>query len=67
MQHHRGIQGQKAPDGKNPWVERSDDGSYVIRPLYLRDAPARGDNSYVHLFRTNSLWSFARDLRLVRT
>jgi len=67
MQHHRNIQRQKPPDGKNPWVERFDDGSYVIRPLYLRDDPARGGHCYVHFFRTNSLWSFARDLGLVRT
>jgi hypothetical protein len=67
MQHHRDIQRQKPPDGKNSWVERFDDGSYVIRPLYLRENPARGDDNYVHFFRTNSLWSFARDLRLVRT
>ncbi|HEV3330629.1 MAG TPA: hypothetical protein VG096_06600 [Bryobacteraceae bacterium] len=66
MQHHRGVQQQKPPDGKNPWVERFDDGGIVIRPLYLRHDPAKSDDGYVHSFRTNSLWSFARDLGLVR-
>jgi hypothetical protein len=67
MQHHRNTQQQKPPDGKNSWLERFDDGTYVIRPLYLRDGPATRADSYVHFFRTNPLWSFAHDLRLVRT
>jgi hypothetical protein len=66
MEHHRRIQTQKPPDGKNSWFERFDDGCYAIRPLYLRQVPAKGDDSYVHFFRTNSLWSFACDLKLVR-
>jgi hypothetical protein len=65
LEHHRRTQTQKPPDGKNAWFETWDDGSFSIRPLYLREESARGDDSYVHAYRTNPLWSFARDLRLV--
>jgi hypothetical protein len=64
-EHHRKIQRLKPPDGKNPWFERFDDGSYIIRPLYKRDAGGRHNDAYVHAYRTGSLWSFARDLKLV--
>jgi hypothetical protein len=67
LEHHRCIQKQKPPSGKNPWIERFDDGCYVVRPLYRRTEQSTGDDKYVHLFRTNSLWSFASDLKLVRT
>jgi hypothetical protein len=64
-EHHRKTQRLKPPDGKNPWFERFDDGKYIIRPLYRRDDGGRHDDSYVHAYRTGSLWSFAHDLRLV--
>jgi hypothetical protein len=64
-EHHRKTQRLKPPDGKNPWFERFDDGSYMIRPLYRRDEGGRHDDSYVHAYRTGSLWSFAQDLKLV--
>jgi hypothetical protein len=64
-EHHRKTQRLKPPDGKNPWFERFDDGSYMIRPLYRRDEGGRHDDSYVHAYRTGSLWSFAHDLKLV--
>jgi hypothetical protein len=63
-EHHRKTQRLKPPDGKNPWFERFDDGSYIIRPLYRRNAGGRHDDSYVHAYRTGSLWSFIRDLKL---
>lgn len=65
LEHHRRTQKLKPPDGKNAWFDTWDDGNFSIRPLYLREEPARGDDSYVHAYRTNPLWSFARDLRLV--
>lgn len=65
LEHHRKTQREKPPDGKMPWFE-GDERGYVIRPLYRRNSPAASDGSYVHLFRTVSLWSFARDLKLVR-
>jgi hypothetical protein len=60
--HHRFVQSRKPPNGKNPWFERFDDGSVIIRPDYLRDKGGRGDDSYVHGYRTGPLWSFALDL-----
>lgn len=65
MDHHAKTQKQKPPAGKLPWVERHHDGSYLVRSLYYRHEPAFGDGQYVHRFRTQSLWSFARDLRRV--
>lgn len=65
MEHHRKTQRQKPPDGKMPWFE-GDERGYIIRPLYRRNEPARRDGTYVHLFRTASLWSFASDLKMVR-
>lgn len=64
-EHHRHTQRRKPPDGKNPWFERFDDGSFIIRPLYRREKGGNHDDSYVHAYRTRSLWSFARDLNLV--
>ena len=66
LEHHRTTQRQKPPDGKLPWFELYDNGAYHIRPLYWREEPARNDGSYVHFYRTFPLWSFARDLRMVR-
>ncbi len=65
LEHHRRVQSLKPPAGKAPWLERFDDGSYLIRTAYLRDSGGRHDDSYVHTYRTKSLWSFARDLHLV--
>ena len=66
IEHHRKTQRQKPPNGKNPWFERFDDGSLIIRPDYRTDEPGTGDTRYVHLYRTRSLREFARDLRLVK-
>ena len=65
LQHHIKVQRQKAPHGKNPWFERFDDGAYIIRPAYKRTEGGRHDDTYVHFYRTNPLWSFAKDLRMV--
>lgn len=65
LEHHRKVQSAKPPNGKLPWVERFDDGSYMVRPGYLREEGGIGDDSYVHAYRLSSLWSFAEDLRLV--
>ena len=62
---HVAVQRDKPPAGKNPWFDRFDDGTYLIRPGYVRDYWPRHDDGYVHAFRTNSLWSFAADLHLV--
>jgi len=65
LEHHRKVQLAKPPNGKLPWVERFDDGSYIIRPGYLRDRGGLGDDSYVHMYRLGTLWSFSSDLGLV--
>lgn len=65
LEHHRKVQSAKPPNGKLPWVERFDDGSYMVRPGYLREEGGIGDQSYVHAYRLSSLWSFAEDLKLV--
>jgi hypothetical protein len=65
IEHHRRIQRLKPPDGKNSWIERFDDGRFMVRPLYRRDEPARRDAGYQHAYRTHSLRSFARDLGLI--
>lgn len=66
LEHHRLIQKRKPPNGKAPWFERFDDGSYLVRRGYLRDKPGLHKDEYVHDYRTKPLWSFARDLGLVK-
>ncbi|NSW58643.1 MAG: hypothetical protein HPY44_21735 [Armatimonadetes bacterium] len=65
MDHHDRTQRNKPPNGKAPWCERFDDGSFMVRPQYRRDEPSDGDEEYVHQYRTRPLWSFVRDLGMV--
>lgn len=65
MEHHFAVQKKKPPLGKNPWIDRYDDNTYCVRPLYRRDEPARMDDSYVHPYRTNAVWSFLTDLKRI--
>jgi len=68
LQHHRRIQKSKPPAGKAAWFDRFDDGTYLIRTAYLKkEAPVSDDSSYVHAYRTQSLWSFACDLRMLKS
>lgn len=66
LDHHITVQRNKPPNGKNPWFERFDDGSVIIRAGYRKTEGGRHDESYVHMYRTNSLWTFAQDLELVK-
>lgn len=66
LDYHRITQRRKPPNGKSPWFERFDDGGVIIRPDYRTDECGAHDQSYVHLFRTPSLWQFANDLKLVK-
>ena len=66
LEHHRRIQADKPPNGKAPWFERFDDGSYVIRPTYVREVGGLHEEEYMHAYRTTPLWSFAVDLGMVR-
>jgi hypothetical protein len=65
FQHHARIQLSKPPAGKSPWVDVFDDGTLMVRSGYMRDSFPGPSDEYVHAFRTVSLWSFAKDLRLV--
>jgi hypothetical protein len=67
MDHHRRVQAQKPPQGKAPWLDRFDDGGYMVRPLYLRDQGGRHDDEYLHGYRTGSLASFLQDLGAVQS
>jgi hypothetical protein len=66
LEHHCQVQRSKPPAGKAPWFDRFDDGSCLIRTGYIRLFGGRHDDSYVHAYRTTSLWSFAVDLGLVK-
>lgn len=66
LDHHSRTQYSKPPAGKAPWFDRFDDGSCMIRTGYIRNAGGRHDDTYVHAYRTMSLWSFARDIGLVK-
>jgi len=65
IEHHRRVQMQKPPNGKNSWFERFDDGSVIIRPDYLRYTGGSHDERYVNAYRTRPLWSFMNDLGMV--
>jgi hypothetical protein len=62
LDHHIKTQRKKPPNGKNPWFERFDDGSVVIRSGYRRTKGGRFDGSYVQAYRTRPLLSFISDL-----
>lgn len=65
LQHHIRVQKNKPPNGKLPWFDRFDDGACTIRQGYTRENGGRGDDSYVHPYRLNSLWTFARDMGML--
>ncbi len=62
LEHHTSIQRGKPPGGKSSWMERFEDGSVVIRPLYRRNHPGKHSVEYVHPYRTVSIQSFLADL-----
>jgi hypothetical protein len=64
LEHHRKVQLAKPPAGKAPWIDRFGDGSCMVRTGSLRDSAAHQNGKNVHAYRTASLWSFAKDLRL---
>jgi len=65
LSHHKRVQEAKPPAGKAPWCERLDDGSYMVRPAYRVEVALEETDAYVHAYRTQPLWNFARDLGLV--
>ena len=64
MAHHRRVQGKKPPQGKAPWVDRFDDGGYMVRQPYMRTEGGLHQDEYVHAYRTGPLFSFLLDLRV---
>lgn len=65
LEHHYNIQKNKPPNGKSPWFERFDDGSFIIKPNYRRDVKGGQRDGYVHFYRTFTLLSFVNDLKMV--
>ncbi len=65
LQHHRKVQRNKPPNGKNPWFMQLDKGNCVVRGEYRRKEPAHHDDSYVNYYRTFPLNSFVHDLQLL--
>lgn len=65
LEHHTNIQKNKPPNGKSPWFERFDDGSFIIKPNYRRDMNGGQSDGYVHFYRTFTLSSFVKDLKMV--
>lgn len=67
IEHHCKIQAAKPPDGKAPWLQRFDDGDFMIQTANHRDDGGRHDESYVHAYRAQALWSFLKDLGRVNS
>ena len=65
LQHHCDTQRRKPPEGRQPWIVLLEGGHWRIRTRYQREEPAAQDDHYVHAYRTNSLWNFARDLKVL--
>jgi len=66
LEHHCRIQRIKPPNGRAPWLERFDDGSYLLRPAHLRDKPGLHRDEYVHYYRTGPVVHFTGDLGMVK-
>ena len=68
LQHHCDTQHRKQP-AKQPWIVPMDGGHWQIRTLYRErfQETKRSANAddYVHAYRTNSLWSFTHDLKVL--
>lgn len=62
LEHHRKIQRAKPPNGKRAWFDTFGDGRVAIRPAYTVAEFAPRPDTYVQAYRTNPIWSFARDL-----
>ena len=71
LKHHSETQQRKQPVPKLPWVIELDGGRWQIRSQYQRrytqgsNAAQEKRDRYVHGYRTNSLWNFACDLKVV--
>lgn len=65
LQRHEENQKRKPPNGKLPFITRSEKGAVVVRaPYRLKEAP-QPTNRYVGLYRTASLHGFLSDLEVI--
>jgi hypothetical protein len=62
LRHHASAQERKPPDGKRPWLERTTQGSWLMRAGYSLDSPPAPSSEYVHEYRVPTLSRFLRDL-----
>jgi hypothetical protein len=66
LNHHEHVQGNKPPNGKRTWFERSLRGKVVVRPGYvLQEAPDE-QGGYVHEYRIPTFSRFLGDLGALR-
>ena len=65
LDHHQAIQKKKPPFGKMPWLDRYQQTTIILRPVYTRKKTlVKNDpNAYVYFYRSSSLLSFLKDLR----
>lgn len=64
LDHHRGVQKAKKPDGKRDWFERAPDGATFVRmPYRLADRPEL-DRGWNRPYRIATVASFLGDLRV---
>jgi hypothetical protein len=62
IEHHFENQKRKPPNGKLPWLYRTELGNYCVRPGYLLEELKNEDPHFSHSFRTLPLHNFAREL-----
>lgn len=65
FQHHKNIQRRKPPSGKRPWAGISSGENYLLYSKYQRKKAPEITDDYVSFYRTNSLFSFLKDLRML--
>ena len=66
FQYHKYNQRRKPPAGKRPWVEQLSGDTFMIYSKYIRDKTFKPTEEYVSFYRTNSLYSFLKDLNKIR-
>lgn len=61
--HHKHNQRRKPPAGKRPWADISSGDNYLLYSKFQRKKAPKITDEYVSFYRTNSLYSFLKDLR----
>lgn len=65
IHHHKQNQKRKSVSGKRPWIEQVSADSFMMQTRYRIDKNPIMDDEYVSFYRTNSLWSFLKDMKRV--